>query len=209
MRCITKDEIRSKKTGNYLNLTHAQHLVLLCGIIVLRNLKLISQTENHLNHTGDNLLFYCIQCYNQKAINDKEKLFSFPFILKKVYFIVEFAYFLLFICLSCKQAQYICIFADTSSILYLGFHFVQIPYNGSIVFIPSEYEYCIIPIRSPTIKKKNAQNCLISREKCKKSMVGGGPILAGQEITWPGVDLRVKIFLIGLAFVLQLYSQYV
>ena len=50
------------------NLTHAQHLVLLHGI-VLTNLKIISQTEN-------DLLFHCIQfliCYCKKI-----KRFSTP-----------------------------------------------------------------------------------------------------------------------------------
>ena len=57
-----------------INLPHAQHLVLLEGIIVVTNLKTISQTENDLK------IIYCIQfliCYYKKE-NDYRPSLSVP-----------------------------------------------------------------------------------------------------------------------------------
>ena len=40
------------------NLTHAQHPILLHGIIVVTNLKLTSQKENDINRARDNFFFF-------------------------------------------------------------------------------------------------------------------------------------------------------
>ena len=55
----------------------ARKLILLDGIIVVTNLKLISQTENEFKSSGNNLLFYrtqfLISHYKNKSIIDKQK----------------------------------------------------------------------------------------------------------------------------------------
>ena len=85
LREVKKGAGQISKGGNVcLNHTHAKYLVLLCGILILRNLKLISQTVNDLKSCRGQFMYYCIQfliCYHKKmkTINDQKRTLSIHF----------------------------------------------------------------------------------------------------------------------------------